>query len=167
VVRSREVLTQGFIDVALYCGMFAIRCPELAHYVGLVQVTINNVDDSYGKEDKSTTSLQRVSHSHCESSTDAPTRRDRILFVVRSTEAIFTNRLATVGRFCFLAFAENNDWTVPTRPEKVRCNTVNTVQFCRKYRKYRMSHPSTDIRKNDVGLNALLKILDVLFDTFL
>jgi len=40
------MLTQCFIDVALYrraCGITG-RCPELADYVGFVQVKIDNVD---------------------------------------------------------------------------------------------------------------------------
>jgi hypothetical protein len=38
-------LTQCFIDVALYYRVLGTRCPELADYVGVVQVKIDNVDD--------------------------------------------------------------------------------------------------------------------------
>jgi hypothetical protein len=64
------------------------------------------------------------SHSHCESSTDAPTKSDRTLFVVRSTEAPFANKLSAMESLCFFAFAENNDWMVPTRPATESCDTV-------------------------------------------
>lgn len=41
------MLTQCFIDVAFYCRACGTtgRCPELADYVGLVQVKIDNVDN--------------------------------------------------------------------------------------------------------------------------
>ncbi len=39
-------LTHGFIDVAFKRRVFGITCLELADYVGLVHVEIDNVDDS-------------------------------------------------------------------------------------------------------------------------
>jgi hypothetical protein len=39
-------LTHSFIDVALEGRIFGITYPELADYIGLVQVEIDNVDDS-------------------------------------------------------------------------------------------------------------------------
>jgi hypothetical protein len=39
-------LTHGFIDIALQIRMFGMRGPELLDYARLVQVKIDNVDNS-------------------------------------------------------------------------------------------------------------------------
>ena len=39
-------LTHSFVDVAFKVRIFGIRHPELADYVGLVQVEIDNIDNS-------------------------------------------------------------------------------------------------------------------------
>jgi hypothetical protein len=67
---------------------------------------------------------KKGAYTHCESSTDAPTRRDRTLFVVRSTEAPFAKRLSATESFSFLALVENNDWMVPTKPAMESYNAV-------------------------------------------
>jgi len=43
-------LTHCFIDVALQCRIFRITSLELADDIGLVQVIIDNVDDSLNKK---------------------------------------------------------------------------------------------------------------------
>jgi hypothetical protein len=58
---------------------------------------------------QSTTPWSEDLYVHCESSTDAPIKRDRTLFVVRSMEAPSSNRLSATESFCFFAFAENSD----------------------------------------------------------
>ena len=65
-------------------------------------------------------------HSHWESPTDAPTKRDSTLFVVLSTETPFSNKLSAIESLCFFSFAfvENSDWMVSIRPAMERYDAV-------------------------------------------
>ena len=59
---------------------------------------------------------KKGAYTRCESPTDAPTKSDSTLFVVRSTEAPFAKRLSATESLCFFTLAENSNWMVPTRP---------------------------------------------------
>jgi hypothetical protein len=96
----------------------------LTHYIYIrrIKVKIDNIDEGYNG---SVVGLwERVADLHCESSTDAPTKRDSTLFVVRSTLAPFAYRVSARENLSFFDLEENSDWMEPTRFEMESCDAM-------------------------------------------
>ena len=109
-------LTHRLIDVAFQSRILGISSLELLNNIRLIKVEIHDVNNRYMAVSSVFFFIGKITSSHCESSTEAPTSNESMLFVVWLAEALCSKRFSATASFCFLAFAENRDWIVPTRP---------------------------------------------------